>query len=151
VITDYRYLLDNNVLSKISVSDRRGPFMKSHCRVPAEVLYEAQGYPDGDELSALLYPTTPAVLRALVEVMATVNPADTSLIDLYHNRGNADPILVACAIVARDENASLLFGEAWSVVSDDHAVQLKATDFNIGFLTSGEFLVLVEASRTAAP
>lgn len=30
--------------------------------------------------------------------MATISIDDTSLVDLYANLGNADPILVACAL-----------------------------------------------------
>jgi hypothetical protein len=148
VISGRRYLLDNNVLAKIPLADRRGPFVTQCCRITAEVLHEAQGYPDIAELSELIYPTTPDVLRALVKVMATVAPTDTTLIDLYHNRGNADPILIACAIVARDDNSPFLFGEEWVVVSDDHAVQAKAAEFDVTALTSGQFLAELEASRS---
>lgn len=109
------------------------------------MLHEAQGYADIAGLSRLVFPMTPAVLRALVQVMATIDPRDVSLIDLYHNRGNADPMLIACAVAARNNDAVLLFGEEWIVVSDDHAVQSKAREFNFLALSTKEFLAELEA------
>ncbi|WP_123943526.1 MULTISPECIES: hypothetical protein [unclassified Frondihabitans] len=109
--------------------------------MPEEVIHEAQGYPDIDTFSDLIYPTTAGVLRALQEVMATVDPADSTLVDLFRNRGNADPLLIACAIDARMENAQYLFADEWVVVSDDRAVQSKARELEVAALTSSEFLI----------
>lgn len=146
MITENHYLLDNNALGKISRRDRGSEFVRTFCRIPSEVLHEASGYPDIASLSELEYPTTVAVLSVLAEVMATVDVGDTSLIDLYHNRGNADPLLVACALDARRANSPFLFGEDWLIVSDDQAVQRKAAQFGVEFLSSASFLEVVRAS-----
>ena len=146
MITVYCYLLDNNALGKIGRRERGSDFVKRYCRIPSEVLHEASGYPDIATLTELEYPTTAAVLSILGQVMATVDVGDMSLIDLYHNRGNADPLLVACALDARQANSPFLYGEAWAIVSDDQAVQAKATDFGIEFRSSASFLEILRAA-----
>lgn len=147
MITERHYLLDNNALSKIPRHDRSGEFVRAFCRIPSEVLYEASGYPDIATLADLEYPTTAPILGLLAEVMATVHIGDTSLIDLYHNRGNADPLLIACALHARRANSPFLFGEDWIVVSDDRAVRAKATVFGVECLSSASFLEVLRADR----
>ncbi len=149
MIINLRYLLDNNALANIPIDARRGAFVRQNCRLPDEVLYEAQGYPDIAELADLAYPTTVAVLRALIKVMASLPPSDSKLVDLYHNRGNADPLLVACALVERELNEQRLLTEKWVIVSDDRAVQAKAAEFEVDFLSSEQFLVVVGSSGTA--
>lgn len=146
MITEHHYLLDNNALGKISRPDRSSEFVRTFCRIPSEVLHEASGYPDIAALAELEYPTTVAVLGILAQVMATVDVGDTSLVDLYHNRGNADPLLIACALDARQANSPFLFGEDWLIVSDDHAVQTKATAFDVEFLSSASFLDVLRAA-----
>lgn len=47
-----------------------------------------------------------SVLRWLITVMATVPPDDTGLINLYLNQGSADPLMVACALDARNAKRS---------------------------------------------
>ncbi|GAB3268099.1 hypothetical protein GCM10027449_01140 [Sinomonas notoginsengisoli] len=63
--------------------------------MPEAVLHEARGFPDFKSLHHNAHPTTPRVLQLLVEVMATVPDADTRLVNLYANQGNADPLVVA--------------------------------------------------------
>lgn len=146
MITEHHYLLDNNALGKISRRDRGSDFVRTFCRIPTEVLHEASGYPDIATLTELEYPTTVAILGLLVEVMTTVEVGDTSLIDLYHNRGNADPLLIACALDAQRANSPFLFGEAWIVVSDDQAAQTMARRFGVDFRSSTSFLEVLRAA-----
>ncbi|GAA1463544.1 PIN domain-containing protein [Williamsia maris] len=141
---DQQYLIDNNVLIKMSTRQRASEFFVSSCHVPSEVLYEARGFPDYEVLLEREYRTTPGVLRQLVSVMATVSVGDTSLVDLFANRGNADPIIVACALDAQHQNEGLLFGPNWVVVSDDDAVRTKADLFGISLKTSAELKAIIE-------
>ncbi|MFH5228158.1 hypothetical protein [Antrihabitans spumae] len=142
-MTDFQYLIDNNVLTKLSRDQRASDFFRTKCHVPSEVLHEARGFPDIDSLSTREYPTTPGVLRQLVKVMETVPIDNTRLVDLYANEGNADPLIVACALDAQDANEGLLFWPTWVVVSDDGAVQAKATEFEISVRTSAEFKAII--------
>lgn len=134
------YLIDNNALSHLSLAQRASEFFHTRCRIPSEVLHEAQGYPDSDALKAVEYPTTASVLRFLRTVMSTVAEDDTALVNLYANKGAADPILVACAMDAMQESASLLFGPTWAVVSNDKAVRAKAAELGVKSLTREEFI-----------
>ncbi|MGE2728974.1 hypothetical protein ACQI4F_05835 [Mycolicibacterium vaccae] len=78
--------------------------------------------------------------------MATVHVADTSLVDLYANQGNADPLIVACALDARSQDEDKLFGPVWMIVSDDRAVREKAVEFCVEVRTSKEFAGIVAAA-----
>lgn len=133
------YFIDNNVLSHLSPAQRASEFFRAQCRIPAEVLHEADGYADTDALKAVEYPTTMSVLKFLQKVMATVPEGDTTHVNLYANKGAADPLLVACALDGKKESESWLFGPAWIVVSNDKAVRAKAAEFDIESCTRDEF------------
>jgi hypothetical protein len=105
------------------------------------VLYEARNYPDAEALRQIEYPTTARVLELLVLVMATVPDSDTKLVNLYANKGAADPLLVACAMHGVEETAELLWGHNWVVVSNDKAVRSKAMEFSVDVCTRGEFAI----------
>lgn len=133
------YLIDNNVLSHLSPTQRASEFFHTQCRIPAEVLHEAEGYADADALKSVEYPTTASVLGFLHSVMATVPEDDTALVNLYANKGAADPLLVACALDGIQESEKCLFGPTWIIVSNDKAVQVKASEFGVESCTREEF------------
>lgn len=137
------YVLDANVLSRLSSEQRRNPFLHAHCKIPSEVLHEIQGFPDIEQLRALDFPMTAGVLECLTEVMKTLKPSDFKLVDLYGNKGNADPILVATALTGMRRAAETLFSEEWVVVSDDQAVRAKASELGVGSLSTTDFVLLL--------
>lgn len=137
-MNEVMYLIDNNVLSHISPAQRTSVFFRTHCRIPSEVLYEADGYADA-ALKDVEYPTTANVLGFLRTVMATVSEDDTALVNLYANKGAADPLLVACALDGNQESEQFLFGPAWIIVSNDNAVRAKASEFGVESCTREEF------------
>lgn len=149
-LNDDMYLVDNNALSKLTAQQRSSVFFRQTCRMPSEVLHEANGFPDIADLKENEYRTTTSVLDALRRVMATVPTDDTKLVNLYANQGNADPLIVACAIDAQLKNEQLLFGPTWAIVSDDKAVQAKAREFGIDVRTSTEFVAIIDGEVTAA-
>lgn len=149
MIEEQRYLLDNNVLTKLTVEERASPFVATYCNIPAEVFYEARGLPMINDLSLLVYPTTAGVLVALAGVMSTVPVGDIKLVDLYHNNGNADPLLIACALDAQRSPQSL-FQQRWTIVSDDQAVRAKADEFAVEWAGSTQFRTLLAAGDQAA-
>jgi hypothetical protein len=133
------YLIDNNVLSHLSSAQRASEFFRTQCRIPSEVLHEADGYSDAEVLKEVEYPTTASVLKFLQTVMATVPEDDTALVNLYANKGAADPLLVACALNGIQESEKCLFGPHWIVVSNDNAVRAKAEEFDVESCTRDEF------------
>lgn len=141
----HEYVIDNNALSYLKRRQRTSEFFRKQCHIPTEVLHEARGFPDIEELRKLEYPTTGHLLRILIEVMATVPATDTGLVDLYANRGNADPLVVACAIEGQRESDDALFGPTWVVVSEDKAVRAKATEFRIEVRTNEQFVAILDA------
>lgn len=140
----HEYVIDNNTLSHLKRDQRASDYFREHCHIPSEVLYEARFFPDIEELEANEYSVTSRVLTTLIEVMATVPIADRKLVDLYANRGNADPLVVACAIDGQRKSDEGLFGPAWVVVSNDKAVQAKAAEFGIEVKTNIEFIAILE-------
>ncbi|CAN7354262.1 hypothetical protein LJR045_002050 [Microbacterium sp. LjRoot45] len=131
------YLVDNNVLGKLTPVQRATPFFTEHCRVPDEVMDEA-GPARAAALRAVRYPTTGNVLRALQAVMATVEPGDITLVNLYRNKGGADPLLVASAIVEHQKVADMLIRPEWVIATDDDAVRRKAEEFGIRWMSSAD-------------
>lgn len=150
-MTEYRYLIDNNALSRLSNHQRASTFFRRQCRVPSEIVYEARGYTDPGELKDVEYPTTSNLLETLREVMSTIPLGDVELVDLYANKGAADPLVVACAIHATRKNAQLLFGPTWIIVSDDKAVRSKAAEFAIETQSSDDFVALVLDQEGSSP
>lgn len=140
-MNDENFLIDNNVLSHLSLTQRASIFFRTRCRLTSEVLHEAQGYPDNEALKDVEYQTSASVLRFLQMIMATVPEDDTALVNLYANKGAADPLLVACALDAMQETASLLFGPIWVIVSNDKAVRAKATEFHVASCTREDFAI----------
>lgn len=140
------YLLDNNALLTLTRTERSGRFVRERCRVPTEVLYEAQGYPDIQALRRLEVEMNADILEQVRRVMASVSPRDTALVDLYANKGGADPILIATAMYARELSETTLLPDEWVVVTDDLAVRRTAAQFGVPTLGSNEFRRLVRAS-----
>jgi hypothetical protein len=145
-MTDRMYLLDNNALSHMTGGQSESTFFEDHCRVPSEVLHEAEGHPYWESFKALEYPMTVGVLIAVREVMAASAVDDTSLINLYTNKGSADPLIIACALDAIRESARYLYGPTWTIVSNDKAVCAKATELGIDTWTREEFFDRTRAS-----
>jgi hypothetical protein len=136
------YLLDANVLSRLTPQQRASGFVARYCRVPAEVLYEARGMPDIQRLERLAVAPSGAMLRQLRRVMTSIAPEDHALVDLYRNRGGGDPILIASALAA-DQGETLLWPTVWHVVSDDRAVQAISALFDVPTLSRAELVTLI--------
>lgn len=140
-MNDIFYLVDNNVLGKLKPSDLQSAFFIQYCRVPDEVIHEA-----GPSRTAALHtvrsPTTADVLRAAQAVMATVEVGDVKLVNLYRNKGAADPFLIACALVEQENSADMLIAPEWRIVTDDGAVRRTADEFGVAWTSSAEFLGL---------
>ncbi|MBM3715522.1 MAG: hypothetical protein FJW64_07280 [Actinobacteria bacterium] len=131
------YLVDNNVLGKLTPAHRASPHFTEYCRVPDEVMHEA-GPARAAGLQAVRYPTTGNVLRAVQVVMATVEAGDVTLVNLYRNKGGADPLLIACALVEQQKVADMLIRPEWVVATDDDAVRRKAEDFDVRWMSSAD-------------
>lgn len=146
-----RYVVDTNSLSQLGRGRRSTSFFRSNARIPSDVLDEARGFPDHAALRELEYTTTATVLRWVTKVMATLPSGDMALVDLYANRGKADPFVVACALDGQHEDTQYLDGADWVVVTADKAVQAKAIEFGLTVRTTPEFARLIDtAARNMA-
>ena len=86
------------------------------------------------------------VLEWLIQVMRSVPADDTTLVDLYRNKGAADPLLVACALDGQSRDSVYLDAPEWVVVTADDAVRRKAREFGLRSLTNAEFASVIDAS-----
>lgn len=143
-MTQNRYLLDNSALIRLTAVQRAASLIRTYCRIPTEVLWEARGLPDHDALQALDYPMTPTVARWLRVVMAAIPIDSVDVIDLYQNKGNGDPILVAVALDARDASEQTLLPEVWHIVTADRGLANLAETFEIPTLQLPEFAALLD-------
>lgn len=145
-MTDFqrRFIVDNNALIGLGRDRRATDWFREHCRIPSEVLHEARGLADLRALDGLEYATTSNVLEQLKVVMTSVPVGDTALVDLFANKGNGDPFVVACALDARAREASVLLAFEWAVVSKDIAVREKCTAFDLPCLQPEEFMAIMD-------
>lgn len=134
---DIHFLLDNNVVSHLSAQHLSSRFFGEHCHIPTEVLHEAG---NRAALKVAEYRTSPSVLEALREVMSKVDPTDLTLVNLYANKGNGDPVIVACGLVETREAELLLVPPTWQVVSEDKAVRRIAKEVGVVAVSREEFL-----------
>lgn len=142
-----KYVVDTNVLSQLRRHRRASAFFRENALIPAEVLHEAAGFPDIDMLRKYIYPTTQPVLIWLMKVMATVPAGDTRLVDLYANQGNADPLVVACALDGQERDSQYLDPNEWIVVTGDEAVRDKAEAFGLKVVTNEEFAAIIDSAE----
>lgn len=145
-MTDFgqRFVIDTNALSQLGKARRASAFFLEHAVIPEEVMHEAAGFPDIGALQDNIHPTTPRVLHWLSEVLNTVPDNDTRLIDLYANLGNADPLVVACALEGQEHDSQFLLSPEWIIVSGDEAVRAKAEEFGLKVLSNSQFADLID-------
>ena len=141
----HRYVVDTNALSQIGKRRRSTSYFKENVQLASEVLHEAQGFPDWDSLNSRLYPTSPRLLSLLTRIMASIPLDDTKLVDLYANRGGADPFVVACALDGAELDSHYLDAPEWVVVTNDAAVRLKAEEFGLRVIASAQFADIIDA------
>lgn len=137
------YLVDNDTLSRMSAEQRRSTFVRTYCRIPAEVVDEADSYLDSDVRDALDYPVTVTVLDNLRHVMARLTPGDPSVVDLYGNKGSGDAMLLATALTEIANAEWELFGATWTIATGDRGLAAMAAELGIVTCTDAEFIALV--------
>ena len=79
-------------LSRVGRKNRESPFVRDNCKIRARCCTR-RDVPGHRDAGTLEHPVSAGILNLVREVMSTVPPGEKSLIDLYHVRGNADPIL----------------------------------------------------------
>lgn len=145
-MNDTKFLVDNNALVALKRDRIRSAFFRTYCRVTIDVLREASEHPDRAALAQDAYELTPAVLEQVRAVMKTVEVGDTGLVDLYKNKGAADPGLIASAIDAIAADEGKLFCDTWVIVTNDRAVEAKAAKFRVATIKPEELAERIDTS-----
>lgn len=142
-----RYMVDNNALMALGETRRSSDFFRGHCAIPEDVLHEARYAPDHAALLSLGFEVTPAAIVYVREVMASVEPGSTDLVDLYGFKGTADPVLIASTLAALDLEFDSLFPDEWVVVTGDKAVLATADKYGLATLLPHEFRDLIDLAE----
>lgn len=139
-----RYLVDNNALIALKRDFVASAFFRAHCQVTTDVLREAGEHPHLSQLEAGAYALTPAVLEQVRTVMSSVEVGDIGLVDLYGNRGAADPGLIASALDAITAGEDALFSDNWVIVTNDAGVEEAAARHGVATIKPDELAALVD-------
>jgi hypothetical protein len=145
-LNETKYLVDNNALIALTGDRIRSEFFRSNCRVTADVLWEAYENPEQVALSRSAIEFTSEILEQLRAVMKSVAAGDTGLVDLYKNKGAADPGLIASVLDAIAADDGKLFFDTWVLVTNDHAVAEKAAEFSIAAIKPDALAELIDAA-----
>lgn len=145
-MSDRMYLLDNNAFGMIGSNRRDTDFFRRRCRVTEDVLYESRFTVKASTLSGLVVPVMPAMLRQVAEIMQTVPVGDTKLVDLYNNKGTADPMLIAAALVLNSPEKPSFFDDEWIIVTRDKEVVAKAKEFGVTTLLPEALVRIMDAA-----
>ena len=140
------YLVDTNALVALRRERISSVFFLTYCRVTDDVLREAREHPDAALFTRNRYELTPTVLEQIRSVMKTIEIGDTSLVDLYANKGAADPGLIASARDAIAVDEGRLFADTWVIVTNDRAVEATAAEHCIPTLRPADLAALIDAS-----
>ena len=144
------YLVDNNALIFLGRARVRTEFFVEHCRLTDDVRYEAAEHRERRALAGLVEPLTPQVLEHVRNLMATVDVGDITLVDLYGNKGAADPGLVATVLAAANAQDGYLLPDSWTIVTADKAVLDLSARNGVTTMSPAELAALIDAS-TAEP
>ena len=148
-MSETHYMLDTNALSRLTRAERASRFVRGRCGITDDVLWESRDLADAAQLKTLVQPMTTHALRVIQKIMSEVPVGDLKLINLYSNKGAADPGLVACALAATTCSNDTLFRKEWTVVTDDAEVRTTAERFDVAWVSSSDFVVTLR-SRPAA-
>jgi hypothetical protein len=140
------YLVDNNALIALTRRRVKTEFFAEHCRITADVLHEASEHSERMRLAAVAEATTSGVLEQVRVVMADVAVGDTELVDLYDNKGAADPGLIATVLARAAAQGEYLFPDEWVIVTLDRAVEDAAKRHGVTTMRPGELADLIDAA-----
>jgi hypothetical protein len=141
-----KYLVDNNALVALRRHRIRSDYFRAFCRVTADVLFEADQNPEHVALAQIADETTPELLEQVRAVMGTVLPGDIRLVDLYKNKGTADPGLIASILTKNAANDGMFFADTWVLVTNDHAVAAKAAECDVASIKPQELAAIIDGS-----
>lgn len=145
-MNETRYLVDNNALIAIKGERIKTQFFLDHCSITEDVLREAAERPERSELESVVIRTSPSFLGWLRRVMESVDAESVELVDLYKNKGSADPGLVAAVLDANELDADKFFADEWVIVTDDQAVRTKSSEFGLSTMSAGDLAEIIDAS-----
>jgi hypothetical protein len=144
------YLVDNNALIALTRRRVQTAFFAKRCRVTADVLHEAFEHPDRRLLETVVDQTTAGVLQRVREVMSSIDVGDTRLVDLYANKGTADPGQIATALVHVSSQAEYLLPDVWTIVSLDEALLDTAVRHQVATMRPAQLAELIDAPTGAS-
>ena len=147
-MNEAKYLVDNNALLFLGRERIRSEFFHEFCRITADVLFEAKEHPDRDILAHAALEVTASTLDELRAVMSFETPGDVALVDLYKNKGAADPGLIATIRDAMRADVGKFFADEWTLVTSDKAVIDRAQQLHLSTATPAELADRIDRSKS---
>jgi hypothetical protein len=145
-MNDDRYLVDNNALMEIKAQRIRSKFFRAWCSVTADVAWEAGDHSARETIESVVIDPSPELLLKIRDVMRAEQIGDTGLVDLYRNRGAADPGIVAAALLLTSQGAGQLLPDSWTVVTNDVAVRSRAEQLGVAWMAAAGLAALIDQS-----
>ncbi len=143
-MNETKYLVDNNALIALGVGRVRSSFFRDYCHVTPDVYFEAIEHPEARLLSELSTDFDPNTFEHIRQVMRAVPPGDTRLVDLYKNKGAADPGLIAWVQQMGVADEGSLFPDQWILVTNDVAVSELALGLGQVAIGSVQLAALID-------
>lgn len=143
---DTTFLVDNNALTALTTRRIESDFFRTHCVITPDVLWEASGRKEQAALESSLVEMDAGSFALLRDVMSTLAIGDVELVNLFRNKGSADPMLVAVILQARHRQEGMLLSTDWVLVTDDKPLLRKAREFDIDVWPSAQLKQHMDAS-----
>lgn len=110
------------------------------------MLYEVGDHPDRGLLEERSIDTQPATLEWIRYVMRHEPVGDTALVDLYSNKGAADPGLIAVALFEESSQDGQFFADSWVLVTNDRAVVERAKARGVDVIEPSQLAAMIDSS-----
>ncbi len=145
-MNEVRYLVDNNALTALTGRRIESDFFAANCHITPDVLREASSRPERRVLEDCVTNVSADFFSMVRFVMSSEPVGDVRLVDLYRNKGAADPGLLATILLSNQVEDGMLLRSSWVLVTDDSRVREKAQVLGIEVHDSSQLKRIIDSS-----
>ncbi len=139
------YVVDNNALSVLGGKRVRSREFAKYCKVPQEVIHETGGRRYRTALEHVEVKVTPEILEKLIEVMTRIRPGDFGLVDLYLDKGGADPVVIATALYLQELENAKIGPDRLVIATNDARVRQLAQESGLDWVSAESLRATLDA------
>jgi len=137
-MNDVRYLLDTVSINRLPLDLLNSVFVQSNCNVPLDVCYEVGNLRKQQAVQKIIEKMSADLLHIVQSLLHEIG-TNNKVLDIYHNEGNGDVILVATALMKKEQESLTLFKNNWIIVSDDKDLQELAKQKGVKAMSTEAF------------